>query len=92
MVDNDKLFQLLEKIDSKVDRLSIDQGKQEIINISNSDQLKSIRVDVNHHIKRTDLLETEVTKLRGFFFYAALIIGAVGAITTILSDVFSLGK
>ena len=92
MLDNDKLFQLLEKIDNKVDNLSIEQGKQEIINLSNNEELRKIREDVNYHIKRTDLLEKEVTKIRGFVFYVSLIIGAIGAATTILSDVWTIFK
>lgn len=85
MIDNDKLFRLLEKIDAKVDALSIDNGKQEIINLSNSEELRKIRNDVNYHIKRTDILEKEVTKIRGFIFYVSLIIGAIGALATIVS-------
>ena len=92
MLDNDKLFELLEKIDNKVDNLSIEQGKQEIINLSNNEELRKIREDVNYHIKRTDLLEKEVTKIRGFVFYVSLIIGAIGAATTILSDVWTIFK
>lgn len=92
MLDNDKLFELLEKIDNKVDNLSIEQGKQEIINLSNHEELRKIREDVNYHIKRTDLLEKEVTKIRGFVFYVSLIIGAIGAATTILSDVWTIFK
>lgn len=90
MLDNDKLFDLLEKIDNKVDNLSIEQAKQEIINLSNNEELRKIREDVNYHIKRTDLLEKEVTKIRGFIFYVSLIIGAIGALTTILSDVWTI--
>lgn len=90
MIDNEKLFQLLEKIDNKVDNLSIQQGRQEIINLSNSEELRKIREDVNYHIKRTDLLEKEITKIRGFVFYTSLIIGAIGAVTTIMSDVWGL--
>jgi hypothetical protein len=71
MIDNDKLFRLLEKIDSKVDLLSIEQAKQEVINLSNHDELRKIREDVDYHIKRTDLLEKEVTKVRGFIFYVS---------------------
>lgn len=88
MVDNDKLYHLLEKIDNKVDKLSVEQGKQEIINLGNSEQLKTIRVDLNYHIKRTDILEKELTKLRGFFFYASLLMGIVGAVTTVISGIW----
>lgn len=91
-MDNDKLFSLLEKIDAKVDRLSIEQAKQEIINLGNAEELRKIRTDLNYHIKRTDILETEFTKLRGFVFYASLAVGAIGAITTILSDVWQVLK
>lgn len=89
-MDNiDKLFNLLEKIDTKVDRLSIEQAKQEIINLSNNGEIRKIREDVNYHIKRTDLLEKEVTKIRGFVFYISLIVGAIGAVTTIVSSVWT---
>jgi hypothetical protein len=88
-MDNNKLFDLLEKIDNKVDILAIEQGKQEIINLSNHEELRKIREDVNYHIKRTNLLEEQVTKIRGFVFYVSLTIGAIGAVTTILSNVWS---
>lgn len=83
-----KLFQLLERIDNKVDQLAIDQAKQQIHTITHAEELRKIREDLNYHIKRTDLLEKEFTKLRGFLFYASLGIGAIGAVTTIMSDVW----
>ena len=87
-MDNKQIYELLEKIDSKVDRLSIEQGKQEIINLSMNGEIRKIREDLNYHIKRTDLLEHEFIKLRGFLFYVSLIIGGIGAITTIVSGVW----
>lgn len=87
-MDTNKLFQLLERIDNKVDQLSVDQAKQQIHTITHAEELRKIREDLNYHIKRTDLLEKEFTKLRGFLFYASLAIGAIGAVTTIMSDVW----
>jgi hypothetical protein len=84
----DKLFQLLGRIDSKVDKLSVDLAKQQVHTLTHAEELRKIRDDLNYHIKRTDLLEKEFTKLRGFLFYTSLAIGAIGAVTTILSDIW----
>lgn len=85
-MDLNKIYELVVKIDEKVDKLSVSQAKSEVNVESLKEHATEIRSDLNYHIKRTDLLEREVTKVRGFFFYLSLIVGAVGAIAAISSN------
>ena len=54
--------------------------------------LRAIKVDVEHHVYRSDMLEAEVkaldkstTKLYGFFSISGWIIGVVATVLTIMT-------
>lgn len=87
-MDQNQIFELFEKIDAKVDKISISQAKLEVTNDTTKDALLSIKSDLNYHIHRTNLLEQEITKLRGFFFYFSVAVGFVGAATTIIANLW----
>ena len=55
-------------------------------------ELSAIKVDLRHHIYRTDLLENkfesaekDITKLHGFFTIGGWLVGIVATIITILN-------
>lgn len=55
--DNDRIYELLDKLDSKMDEQTERLVRLEVHTEHNSESL-------DHHIKRTDLLEEKVTKLK----------------------------
>lgn len=89
-MDQNQIYDLFKKIDSKVDSISVALARAEVEASHVKEDMRHIRSDINYHIKRTDLLETEVTKIRGFFFYFSVIIGFIGAATTIVTGLWSI--
>jgi hypothetical protein len=89
-MDQSQILELFKKIDEKVDKISISQAKLEVNNETFKDTMANIRADLNYHIKRTDLLETELTKLRGFFFYFSVAVGFAGAAITIVTNIWGM--
>lgn len=75
-----------EHLDGKFERLY--EGLGEI-----RAQLVSIRIDLNHHIERTriaeerlELIDKDVTKLRGFLTISGWIVAGLATILTILNQ------
>lgn len=74
-----------EHIDGKFERLYESLGEIRA-------QLVSIRIDLNHHIERTriaeerlELLDKDITRLRGFFTVAGWLVAGLATILTILN-------
>lgn len=81
-----EIYELFKKIDEKVDKISVEQAKVEVSLDNMKENMGAIKADIAYHIKRTDLLEAEVTKIRGFFFYFSVAIGFLGAAVTIIAN------
>ena len=87
-MDQNQIYELFKKIDEKVDKISVSQARTEVFLDTIKEDHGEIRSDLKYHIQRTNLLEHEVTKLRGFFFYFSVIVGFLGAAVTIFSSVW----
>ena len=66
-MDQNQIYELFKKIDEKVDKISVSQARTEVFLDTIKEDHGEIRSDLKYHIQRTNLLEHEVTKLRGFF-------------------------
>jgi len=78
-LDNDTFIRTeLKGIHDELHSMGVTLGKQSVILDDHTS--RSTRSE-----GRLDLLENEFTKLRGFFFYGSMILGAVGLFATIFS-------
>ena len=83
-----QLADALIKLTEKVDNLTVEQAKGQADLSHIKSTLDEMKVDVAHHIKRTDLLEQEITKVRGFLFYFALTVTTIAAATTVVANLW----
>jgi len=78
----------LKNITEKLEQLLIAQVKDRADHEHIKETLGQIKVDISTHIKRTDILEHEFTKIRGFLFYFTVTVATLGSATTILSVIW----
>lgn len=78
----------LKSIAEKVEQLLVAQGKSEANQEHIKETLGLIKLDLGVHIKRTDLLEHEITKVRGFLFYFAVTVTTLAAATTVVANLW----
>lgn len=83
-----EIVESIKVLTEKVEQLLIAQGKVEAFNEHAKETLQQIKLDLNVHIKRTDLLEHEITKVRGFLFYFAISVTTVAALTTVVANLW----
>ena len=87
-MDQKEVFELILRLDEKIDQLSVAQVKAESVSENIMQALMAIKTDLAYHIRRTDELESQVTKVKGFLMYFSVILATTATVSSIAYNVW----
>jgi len=87
-MDQNEVFELILRLDEKIDKLAVAQSKSEAADENIMQTLVAIKSDLAYHIRRTDELESQVTKVKGFLFYFSVSLATLATASTVAYNIW----